>query len=207
MIGNTDTESEDTMTRLPGYAIHADGDGCTGERRALSGPDIRAIQHELRHLLTATAAQDYDTAARRGGGVALHYGPEGEWTLCNLLAEHIRRGTSQAIRDPRNVPCIALSVPAGDPEALALLSVLAIHHRQRATFTQQCEALEAARLPLQTFLLHVNATDHAAARRHWENTFLHTDGALPLTALGFTAQLVLWAARTLAPRQPAAQTR
>lgn len=203
------------MTQPPGRSPHHSGDGCTGQPRPLNLDEGYEIRSGARRMIAnvgltnpQTANRPWDTIADEGAYIARHFGPEGEWFLTGLLAEYVRRGAAPNLRGPGDLPVLSLAVPPCDPQAAALLVTLAERHRQPGSADEQCAHLEAARMPLQTFMLHMHLTSHRAARQQWVSVFQHDHGTPLLTALGFTAQLVVWAARATLPAQkgPTAST-
>lgn len=186
------------MMRPPGRSArstHYDGDGCTGEPREITLAEGYEIREAARTLLLTAEAGDWHDAVSAGDAVALHYGPRGEWFLSSLLAEYISRGAEPHQRGPGRLPQIALTVPEGDPAAPALLREMAARRRQPAAPGAHALALRDARIPLQTFVLHFHNADVFAARRVWAGVYRHDGNTPHLTALAFTAQLVMWSAR------------
>lgn len=83
---------------------------------------------------------------------------------------------------------------------------MASHRRLTSSPPDQCGALGAARLPLQTFVMFLHVGDTPAARRHWLNLTAHGT-AQPLIPPAFAALLITWAARAaLGSRHMARQT-
>ncbi|MFE2934884.1 hypothetical protein [Streptomyces sp. NPDC059278] len=198
------------MTQPPGRSPHHSGDGCTGQPRSLNLDEGYEIRSSARRMITTVALaasypqgtnRPWDAIADEGAYLARHFGPEGEWFLTGLLAEYVHRGATPNLRGPGELPVLSLAVPPCDPQAAALLFALAERHRQPDSTDEQCAHLEAARVPLQTFMLHMHLTNHRAARQQWVSVFQHDNGTPLLAALGFTAQLVVWAARATLPAQ------
>lgn len=195
------------MTTPPGRTTaHYDGDGCTGQPRTVDPDGADAIRYRAKRLVTRAASGSWPEAVIHGDWVSDHYGPPGEFFLSTLLAGYVRHG-HQPPSGPGmgGLPQLSLTVCDGDLEAAALFEYLTSHRRLQGTPLEQCGALQAARLPLQTFLMFLHVGDTPAARRQW--LAVYDEGArLPLVPAAFAALLTLWAARaTFGFRQLTAQ--
>lgn len=188
-MGYTTTESEAMITPPPGHTAHHDGDGCTGQPRPITPEAARHIAYRARRIIARAHQGDWPEAINHADWVADHYGPPGEYHLSTLLAGHINWGARPGH------PQLALSIPARDPEAAALFEHLASHRRLTSTPPDQCRALGAVRVPLQTFVMFLHVGDNHAARRHWLNLHKHAT-ANPLIPPAFATLLITWAART-----------
>lgn len=182
------------MTQPPGR--HHDGDGCTGQPRPLDADATAAIRLRAKRLLHHAFDADWDQVTIHGDWVALHYGPPGEYYLSTVLASYIRTGNSYGQTRMLRLPLLSAAVPARDPEAAALFEYLASHRRLPRTPLGQGGDLEAARLPLQQFLLHLHAGDQPAAMSQWHQVYEHSRQH-PHHALAFTALLIVWTRRAL----------
>lgn len=177
-------------------AHHRDGDGCAGQPRPLDDHAIDAVRLRARRLLQSAAASDWTQATIHGDWVALHYGPPGEYFLSLVLAGYIRTGNSYSRTRVLRLPMLTSAVPARDPEAAVLFEHLASHRRLTWSPLEQDGALEAARLPLQQFLLHLHAGDQTSAMDQWHRVYEQGKQHPPI-ALAFTALLLVWARRAL----------
>lgn len=189
--------------RPPGRTAHQEGDGCTGQPRTVDTDGADAIRHRAKLLITRAHTGAWPEAVIHGDWVADHYGVPGEYFLSALLAMYVRKG--QPISRP-GPPQLALTVGNGDLEAAALFEYLTSHRRLAAPPLEQCGALQAARLPLQTFLTFLHTGDTPAARRHWLDFHAHGTST-PLVPAAFATLLTLWASRaTFGSRHLAGQT-
>ncbi|MFF9265886.1 hypothetical protein [Streptomyces longwoodensis] len=188
------------MTQPPGRTAHYEGDGCTGQDRAVDTTGAEEITYRAKRLVIRVHTSAWPEALIHGDWVADHYGNPGSYYLSTLLAGYVRQA------HPHALPQLPLTVPDGDLEAAALYDCLLDHRRLPATQPEQCAALTAARLPLQAFLLQLHVGDTPAARRQW--TDVHRHGHThPLIPPAFAALLILWATRaTLGSRHKTRQT-
>lgn len=195
------------MTPPPGRTAHHDGDGCTGQPRTVDPDGAEAIRYRAKRLITRAAALAWPEAVIHGDWVADHYGPPGEFFLSTLMAGYVRRGFHPPTGPGfGGLPQLSLTVGDGDLEAVALIEYLASHRRLDRSPLAQGGALQAARLPVQTFMLHLHVGDTHAARRQWL-VIQDIGREHPLLPAAFAALLTLWAARaTFGSRQLAART-
>ncbi len=187
------------VTRPSGPAPHHPDDGCTGRLRTLTTDDGRAIRDLGETMLLAAFTHFHTEVAATGDHIALHYGPGGEWFLAGLLADRTLKSAPRAHRGPLGEPHLARILPDDDPQAAALFALLSQRHRQDRAPGGQCGALEAARTPLQAFLMAFFCRDVPAAQRIWVEVYQDTGTTPTPQALAFTALLVLCAARSTLP--------
>ena len=195
------------MTPPPGRTFHRDDDGCTGQPRTVDPDGADAIRFLAKRVITRASGGAWSEVAIHADWAADHYGPPGEFFLCTLLAGYVRKGFQPPTGDLLGgLPQLALTVGDGDLEAAALYEFLLSHRRLSGSPLEQCGALQAARLPLQTFLMFLHVGDTPAARRQWLHVYDHGTQA-PLIPPAFASLLVLWAARaTFGSRHLAVQT-
>lgn len=195
------------MTQTPGRTTrHHDDDTCAGEPRTVDAYGADAIRLRARRLIAHAEERAWPRVAIHADWATRHYGPPGDYFLCTLLAACVRQSPAPRPTAFHGLPQLSLAVPEGDPEAAALCDYLASYRTLNRYPLAQGGALRAARLPLQTFLLHLHLGDTHAARRQWLN--IHEHGTQdPLTPAAFVTLLALWAARALSrSRQLAVQT-
>lgn len=183
-------------TPPPGRTAHHDGDGCTGQPRTVDPDAADAIRYRAKRLITRAATGSWPEAVIHGDWVSDHYGPPGEYFLSTLLAMYVRKGPQPRSTGMGGLPQLALTVGDGDLEATALFEFLTSHRRLQGSPLEQCGALQAARLPLQTFLMFLHVGDTPAARRQWMTVYDHGTDA-PLVPAAFATLLTLWAARAM----------
>jgi len=191
------------MTTPPGRTPHHEGDGCTGQPRTVDPDGAEAIRYRAKRLITRAATGAWPEAVIHGDWAADHYGPPGEYFLSTLLAGYVRKGHQPPSTGMGGLPVLALTVGDGDLEAAALFEYLISHRRLHGSPLEQCGALQAARLPLQSFLMFLHIGDTPAARRQWLNVYDHGSDA-PLIPPAFATLLTLWAARAVFGSRPLA---
>lgn len=188
------------MTGTFGDTGHYAGDGCTGQERPIAQAEKRLIGKLGVSMITAVLTPGVvETAATLGRHIAVHYGPYGEFYLAGRLAEHVIDTAPCGPRPDGPAPDLRGSVADCDPAALDLLAALARKGDTPSTQTERCEALNVSAAPLQTFMKHMHARRFTDALAQWHAVYGPDATLPPLAALGFTAQLVTWAAKAIAP--------
>ncbi|MFC4328308.1 hypothetical protein ACFPC0_10770 [Streptomyces andamanensis] len=188
------------MTQPPGRTAHRDGDGCTGQHRTVDPEGADEIRYRVRRALTRADVGDWDETAVHAEWAAQHYGSPGEYRYDFTLSHYVREGLRTTARratgtDYHPVPALDASVPLNDREAISLFERMAARRNLTGTSLERLRDLIVARLPLQSFLLHLHTEEPLRALRMWSHVQSTGRRHSQLLPLAFTAQLTIWATR------------